>query len=277
MPAISQVSEDMMAHDFALLLFSTNPVMIRAAVASGVSAIIVDLETAGKAQRQAGADTEINYHTIEDLQRARAATSAPVICRINGLHPATGDEIEAVVEAGADEVLLPMVRSRVEVEAVMAMVKGRAKVGILIETDEAVRDAETLARLPLSRIYVGLNDLAIQRASPNIFMAVIDGTVERLRRTIDLPFGFGGLTLPDCGFPIPCRLLIAEMARLRCQFSFLRRSFHRDIQHRDMRVETQRLLEAIAGAHARTPKQVVEERRELEVAVRAWPQWLSGR
>jgi HpcH/HpaI aldolase/citrate lyase family protein len=266
-----------MLHDFSLLLFSTDPVMIRDAVASGVSAIIVDFETSGKELRQAGADTEINHHTIEDLKRVREATSAPVICRINGLNPARGDEIEEVIDAGADELLLPMVRRREEVEAVIAMVKGRAKVGILIETNDAVMRVETLARLPLSRVYIGLNDLAIERRSANIFMALIDGTVERIRRAIDLPFGFGGLTLPDCGFPIPCRLLIAEMARLRCHFSFLRRSFHRDIRHRDISLETRRLLEAIERAKARTPEQVAEEQVALEMAVRAWPQWLSGR
>jgi hypothetical protein len=61
-------------------------------VASGISAIIVDFGALGKEQRQAGADTEINHHTIEDLKWMREATSAPAICRINRLNPATGDK-----------------------------------------------------------------------------------------------------------------------------------------------------------------------------------------
>jgi hypothetical protein len=35
----------------------------------------------------------------------------------------------------------------------------------------------------------------------------------RLRRYFEVPFGFGGATLPDRGRPIPCRLLLSEMAQ----------------------------------------------------------------
>jgi HpcH/HpaI aldolase/citrate lyase family len=269
--ARSQSDEEMNFHDFSLLLFSTDPWLIRHTVTSGISAIVVDLETLGKAQRQNGADTEVNHNTIEDLKRVRDATPAHVICRINGFNPATVDEVEQVINAGADELLLPMVRNAGQVEAVLSMVQGCAKLGILIETNEAVNRIETLARLPLSRIYIGLNDLAIERGSFNIFTALVDGTVERLRKkVINLPFGFGGLTLPDCGFPIPCRLLIGEMVRLQCHFSFLRRSFHRDIRNREIGVETRRLLEAIGRAKDRSPEQITEDRNALEIAVRDW-------
>src|SRR5262245_17722112 len=252
--AFSQSEYKMIFQDFSLLLFSTHPKAIRDAIASGVSAIIVDLETLGKHERQGGADTEINHHTIDDLRRVRRATPAPVICRINQFNLATAREIEEVIGAGADELLLPMVRKVEQVKDVIEMVNGRAKVGSLIETSDAVDAVETLAQLPLSRIYIGLNDLAIERDSPNIFTALVDGTLEGLRRAIGLPFGFGGLTLPDCGSPIPCRLLIAEMVRLQCHFSFLRRSFHRDIRNRDIRIETGRLLAAIERAKYRTPE-----------------------
>src|SRR5215813_6955450 len=128
----------MIFHDFSLQLFSTDPRMIRDAIASGIGAIIVDLETLGKQQRQNGADTEINNYTIDDLRRVRRATAAHVICRINQFNHATESEIEEVIGAGADELLLPMVRAAEQVEAVIAMVGGRAKVGILIETNDAV-------------------------------------------------------------------------------------------------------------------------------------------
>jgi hypothetical protein len=119
---------------------------------------------------------------------------------------------------------------------------------------------------------VGLNDLAIDRACPNIFQAVIDGTVENIRQAFTVPFGFAGLTLPDRGFPIPCRLLIGEMARLKCQFSFLRRSFHRDIQGRDLVIEVPRLLDSLHQARLRSPAAVAQDHRHLEIAVRGWPE-----
>jgi len=234
--------------DFALFLFSTDVDLIRAAVEGGAAGAVVDWEYIGKAERQAGFDTQINHDTLEDLRRVRACTAARVLCRINAFGPWTQKEIEAAVQAGADEILLPMVCSMEEVERVLEWAKGRCGVGILIETQEAVAICERLAQLPLTRAYLGLHDLAIERRTPNPFRAIPDGIVERVRSAFPIPFGFAGLTLPDRGFPIPCRLLIAEMARLGCSFSFLRRSFLRDIVGRDPQMEIPRILEALREA-----------------------------
>jgi hypothetical protein len=120
-------------------------------------------------------------------------------------------------------------------------------------------------------VYVGLNDLAIQRGCANIFTALIDGTLERIRRPFVVRFGFGGLTLPDCGHPIPCRLLMGEMSRLHCDFSFLRRSFRRDMAGREMAVEIPRLLDTIRRSSLRPPETVTRDRQELQEAILAWP------
>ncbi len=262
-----------MPREFALLLFSTSPGFIRQAVAAGVGGIIVDWEYVGKAMRQLSYDTQVNLDTLDDLRRVRASTDALVVCRINSYGAITPGEIEAAVEGGADELLLPMVRTVEEVEKVLHQVGDRCGVGILIETIAAVELVRELARLPLSRLYVGLNDLAIERSTRNIFTAVAEGTVEGLRRALgEIPFGMAGLTLPDRGSPIPCRLLIGEMVRIGCDFSFLRRSFHRDILGRDPAIEIPRLLEAIRQAHLRSPEAVARDRHDLEAAIRAWPE-----
>jgi len=242
---------------FSLFLFSTDVDLIRAAAEGGVAGIVVDWEHIGKAERQAGFDTQINHDTLEDLRRVRAYTEARVLCRINAFGPWTHREVKEAVEAGADEILLPMVRSVEEVEQVLEWVQGRCGVGILIETREAVRRCQDLARLPLTRVYLGLHDLAIERQTPNPFRAISDGIVEQVRCAFHVPFGFAGLTLPDRGFPIPCRLLIAAMARLGCSFSFLRRSFLRDMAGRNPRAEIPRLLEALQEAFRQPP--VVQE------------------
>jgi len=124
---------------FELALFSTDPSFIHQAVASGVDSIIVDWKNIGKEQRQALYDTQINYDTPDDLRQVRACTGAKVICRINRYGITTAKEVEQAVEAGADEILLPMVRTLEEVETVLDMVDGRCGVGILIETMAAVR------------------------------------------------------------------------------------------------------------------------------------------
>lgn len=261
-----------MNRSFTLVLFSTNTRFIRQAVAAGVGAVIVDWENIGKRARQNGLDTEINHDTLADLQRVRACTRARVICRVNSCSGAMALEIEQAVAAGADEVLLPMVRTVGEVESALALAAGRCGVGILIETEEAVQLAPRLNRLPITRVYVGLNDLAIERRAPSIFTALIDGTVEQIRSAVTVPFGFGGLTLPDRGEPIPCCLLIGEMARLGCDFSFLRRSFHRDIQGRSLAFEIPNLHRAIQQARERPLPVIARQREALEAAVGAHPQ-----
>jgi HpcH/HpaI aldolase/citrate lyase family len=254
---------------FELVLFSVDQAFVRRAVDAGVSSVIVDWEQQEKHARQHGADTEINRHTVDDLRRVREATNARLLCRINPYGPAISREVAAAVSAGADELLVPMIRTARDAEAVLELAAGRCEVGILLETKAALSAAEDLAQLPLSRVYVGLNDLAIERRSETIFAPLVDGTLEAVRPLFDAPFGFGGLTLPDLGHPIPCRLLIGELARLRCSFSFLRRSFHRDISGRDPAIEVPRLMRALDTAAARTPEEVAADRAALVGAVAA--------
>ena len=221
-----------MNDSLGLLLFSVDESYIRAAVAAGLDGVIVDLENAGKSSRQARMNTQINDLTFDDVSRIRSATDARLFCRINNLPDMRLIEVEKAIACGADEIFLPMVRSVAEVEQVLRAVDGRAELAILVETEQAVQCAPTLAQLPLSRVYVGLNDLAISRGMSNIFANISNGTVERLRDIfLHHVFGFGGLTVPPSGRPIPTELLMAEMIRLDCQFTFLRRSFLRDVPH----------------------------------------------
>jgi hypothetical protein len=257
------------ASDLQLFLFSTDTDMIRSSVAGGVAGIVVDWERIGKWNRQSSADTQISHDTFEDLVRVREATSLPVICRIDNHAPAFGEQVRTALSGGANEILLPMVRSVNEVETILDLVAGRAGVGILIETTEAVTLVESLARLRLSRVYLGLNDLAITRGAASIFSAVLDGTVEHVRRQVGVPFGFGGLTLPDRGAPIPCRLLLGEMARLRCDFSFLRRSFHRDTRAIGPAEAIPEIARAFRQACRRSADEVRRQRAMFETAVLA--------
>lgn len=256
---------------FSLYLFSTDTEFIQKAVFAGVKGVIIDWESSGKKVRQAFADTQINKDTLEDLKRVRASTNAYVICRINGFETMGSNEIEQAIDAGVDEILLPMVRTVREVEEVLNRVRGRCGLGILVETMAGTELVNELACLPLSRVYVGLNDLAIERNSSNIFAPLIDGTLEKIRSPFQVSFGFGGLTLPECGYPIPCRLLMGEIIRLGCDFSFLRRSFNRDISGRDIGVEIPRILKAIADGWLRTSQVVERDHDELLTKIRALP------
>ena len=250
-----------------LFVFSVEPGFVRDVVLAGAAGIVVDWEYRGKDRRQQGWGTEINRHTPRDLERVRAATGGRVLCRINAHGPWTAAEVHAAVARGADEILLPMVRRPEEVDRTLELVDGRCGLGILVETRDAVERAAELARRPLSRVYVGLNDLRIDRGATDLFGPLVDGTVDHVRAAVDVPFGVAGLTLPGYGAPIPTRLIGAELARVGAAFTFLRRSFLADLADRDPAVEMPRMLAECAALRARAPEQVGADRAELLAAL----------
>lgn len=250
-----------------LFLFTHDVGLATQATAAGIDGIVIDWERNGKHVRQRNADTEIDPGTIADLRRMRAATRTRVLCRINPLSDATASEVEAAIAAGADELLLPMVRSVADIRTALEIVAGRVDLGIMVETEDAVASARELAREPVSRAFLGLNDLAIERSSRSIFSALVDGTVDDVRAAFEVPFGVAGLTVPEGGEPLPCRLLIGELARLSCEFSILRRSFRRDIVGRRLDIELARIRAAVSDAASRSLDEVRRARAELVEAV----------
>ena len=251
-----------------LFAFTADPVRAAAVVRAGAAGVIVDWERRGKARRQEGHDTEINEDTPADLAAVRSATAGRVLCRVNGAGPWTRAEVQLAVELGADEVLLPMVRTVDDVDLALDALAGRCGLGILVETQDAVRCVDVLARRPLSRVYLGLNDLRIDRGSDALFEPLVDGTAEVVRRSVDVPFGVAGLTLPGGGRPVPSRLITGELARLGADFTFLRRSFWADTAGHDLGVAVPRILAACTSARRRPPARVQAERAELARAVR---------
>jgi hypothetical protein len=218
--------------------------------------------------RQLGSDTEINRHTPADLVRVRGATGARILCRLNAFGAHTLRELDLAIHGGADEVLLPMVRESSEVERVLRLLDSRRPLGIMVETIDAVRNAAELARLPLSRVYIGLTDLAIERRSASIFEALVDGTIDRIRHHFTCEFGAAGATLPDKGHPIPAALLCGEIARLDCSFTFLRRSFLADTSGLSLDEHVPRIYRAFEAAFHRTEADVNRDRKAFQDHVR---------
>jgi hypothetical protein len=249
-----------------LFAFANTPAAARAVVAAGATGVVVDWERRGKQARQAGVDTQINADTPEDLRAVRAAQDGVVLCRVNRWSPV---EVDLAVDLGADEVLLPMVRGPEEVDAALDVVAGRCRLGILAETVEAVERIEALAARPLSRIYLGLNDLMIDLGGGTLFLPLVDGTAARVAgaaRAAGIPFGVAGLTVPEGGRPVPCRLVQGALAGLGASFTFLRRSFWADTEGRDLAVEVPRILAAAEVARRRTPAEIVADEAGLAAA-----------
>ena len=218
-----------------LILFEHEAARAEEFIQAGLTSFLVDWEHVGKDARQQGFDTEIRLGTPGELRSMCAVPGASVWCRVNRFGPHTAGEIDAVIDAGAAGVFLPMVTSPAEVDTFLRIIDGQCDAGILVETARALQHVEELASYPLDRVYFGLNDFAISRGGGSIFRAVLDGSVERARAAFPTNrFGFGGLTAVDAGHPVPCRRLLEELARLRCDFTFLRRSFRRDLTSRSL-------------------------------------------
>jgi hypothetical protein len=250
--------------EFDLLLFSTDIEVINQAIQGGLNNIIVDLERRGKRSRQKGYDTQINKNNFIDIKNIKENTTARVISRINGFYKDTKQEINLAIDLGADEILLPMVKQLDEVAQSLTIVNNRCQLSIMIETQNAVNIITELAKYPILRFYVGLNDLAIDRGLSNLFIPLVDGTLTHIRNHISQPFGFGGLTVPSAGYPIPSRLLISENARLKSNFSILRRSFFRDTSHMDLSEGISKILSAVSNAFSKNEDELEKDHIELE-------------
>ena len=122
------------------LMYITNkPEIAQIAESSGVDRIFVDMEYIGKAERQGGLDSVQNHHTVEDVRAMKQAVeSAEVLVRVNPIHDATDEytsskqEIDDVIQAGADIIMLPYITGVEQVKKFLSIVGGRVKTMLLI-------------------------------------------------------------------------------------------------------------------------------------------------
>ena len=243
------------------LMYITNrPEIARIAETAGTDRIFVDMEFIGKDERQKGLDTVKSHHTAEDVAVIKAAVeTAEVLVRVNPIHealpdyPASAEEIDAVIEAGADIVMLPFFKTVREVRTFLQMVDGRAGTMLLLETPEAVDCLDEILELPgIDEIHIGLNDLSLGYGRKFMFELLADGTVEQLCfkiRQKGIPYGFGGIAAPGNGM-LPSEYIIREHYRLGSGCVILSRSFC-DVQKvRDLGTINSMFLEGIRKIRA---------------------------
>ena len=229
--------------------------------------VFVDLEWRGKAQRQAGRDTFISGHRLQDVGRVRAVLRhAPLMVRVNPLHAGTAAEIDAVLEQGADSLMLPMFTGPEQLAEFCALVAGRAPVVALLETAAALHSVGRWIATPgLSEVFVGLNDLHASLGLRFMFQPLAQGLVDRVAaaaRGQGLRFGFGGIARLDEGL-LPGRDVLAEHLRVGSQAVILSRTFHREDGAAVFEREVQALRECERGLAERSQEQVEADRRRV--------------
>ena len=229
-----------------LMYITNDPDVARIAEDAGVDRIFVDMEFIGKADRQGGMDTVQSRHTAEDVRNLRSVVKkAQLMVRINPMHSGTAEyssskeEIEAVIEAGADVIMLPYFKTVEEVKLFVEIVGGRAKTFPLVETPEAVAAIDEILAVPgIDEIHVGLNDLSLGLGRKFMFELLSDGTIEELSKKFKaagIPFGFGGIASLGRGI-LPSEYVVREHYRLGSTATILSRSFCNVHKIQDLRL-----------------------------------------
>jgi len=196
---------------------------------AGVDRIWIDLETLGKEERQKGINSVKSHHSISDIRTiSPRLTTSDMLVRVNPWHADSPKEIDSVIEAGAQIVMLPMWKAPSEVKSFISAINHRAKVSLLLETKEAEECLDEVLDLPgIDEIHIGLNDLHLSHGLHFMFELLTNGTVEEIVSKIKdkgLPYGFGGISHLGDG-AIPAEMIITEHYRLGSTRAILSRGF----------------------------------------------------
>ncbi len=202
---------------------------------AGVDRIFIDMEYIGKHLRQGGMDTVQNHHTVDDIKNIRKTLKkAELLVRINPVHDrteaysSTEEEIDEVIKAGADIIMLPYFKTKKEAHRFLEAVAGRCKTMLLFETPEAVEGIDEIISHPLiDEVYIGLNDLSLGYGFKFMFKPLSDGIVEKAAKKFKdrgLFFGFGGIAALGSGI-LNSEKILAEHVRMGSSCVILSRSF----------------------------------------------------
>lgn len=212
-----------------LMYITNDPAVALIAEKNGVDRIWVDLETLGKEERQKNMNSVKSHHTLQDVEViSNMLTKSECMVRINPWNENSVDEIEKVIAAGADRIMLPMWKTVEEAGMFLKTVNRRIKTTLLLETKEAAECLEDVLRLPLiDEIHIGLNDLHLSYGLTFMFELLANGTVESLcekMKNAGVKYGFGGVTRIGEGM-LPAERVIMEHYRLGSTRAILSRSF----------------------------------------------------
>ena len=171
----------------------------------------------------------LSRHTVEDVRKiAKVLTKSELMVRVNPWNDDSPAEIEAVIAAGADRIMLPMWKSPEEVDLFLQTVNRRTQTTLLLETKEAAECLDAvLENLLLDEIHIGLNDLHLSYGLTFLFEPLVNGMVETLLekcKAKGVPYGFGGIARIGEGL-LPAERIIMEHYRLGSTRVILSRTF----------------------------------------------------
>lgn len=211
------------------ILITNDTKVAKFAEESGVDRIMVDLEILGKKDRQGHLNTVISKHKLKDIiEIKKVINKAKLLVRINPINRNSKQEIEKVINNGAEIIMLPMFKNKKEVETFVNLVKNRAKKTLLLETPQAlVRIDDILEVEGIDEIHIGINDLHLGMNLKFMFELLSGGIIEYLSKKIKskgIVFGFGGIARLGHGL-LDSSLILSEHFRLGSEVVILSRDF----------------------------------------------------
>lgn len=203
----------------------------------GVDRIFIDLEILNKQERQGGLDTVISNHTIDDVISARQVVkTSELLVRVNPINSGSAAEIEGIISAGADIIMLPMFKRKDEVEEFINIVDGRVKTSLLLETAQALSRLDDILTVDgIDEIHIGLNDLHLSLGLDFMFELMSGTLLEYVTGKIKMrgiPFGIGGVSTIGNG-KLDASIIIKEHVRLGSTRVILSRDFKKHCETKD--------------------------------------------
>lgn len=220
---------DPMISDFDFIYITNSPQIGEFITSYGVSWIMVDLEYKGKSKRQCGRNTVISSHSIADVKGMRSRLSNNnLLVRINPMDQHSQQEIDTVIDAGADAILLPFFKNKTEVGDFVKMVASRCKIFLLFETLQSIENMNDILDIGgIDYVHVGLNDLHIERNTKFMFEFMADGSINPIAHILasrKMKFGIGGVGRYGNLLP-PAECILTEHIRLGSSGVILSRTF----------------------------------------------------
>lgn len=195
----------------------------------GLDMVWIDLEKNGKNERQKNMDTVKSEHFLEDIKKISPhLKKAKLLVRINPIFDGSLYEINKAIEYGADCIMLPMFKTKQEVEEFYKIIDNRCDTILLLETKEAVENLDKILEIKeIKNVHIGLNDLSISYKYPFMFEPLSNGIVEKICLKLkekNIEYGFGGIARLGEG-NLSANLILSEHVRLGSNRVILSRSF----------------------------------------------------
>lgn len=214
---------------FDLMILVSDPEQAKIAERAGIDRIFYDLEYINKAERQRGRNTVISHNDIEGIPDVKKVlNNSKLLVRTNPIHAYSKDEVDKVIQYGADIVMLPMVISDEQVKEFVSYVNGRAKVCIMIETAQALARIDDFIKVEgVDEFFVGLNDLHISLGLDFMFELISDGLLDYMAAKFNasgIKWGFGGIARIGEGI-LPAEKILATHVKTGSSSVILSRTF----------------------------------------------------